>query len=154
MKQGHLSCSSHADDSPWLLLGWNGERVICLQLDFFFYEHYILRRDGRGTWSGSMTFTSKPFTRLPKTNSTALSYERRENLGGQLWRAEQSGSISCVGIDTRHVHTIVQARKCPNFGKACKPETPLGAPMVSSEGACAAYYHFSGMLEELETVQP
>ena len=32
---------------------------------------------------------------------------------------------------------------CPNFGTKCKPENPLGAPMVSSEGACAAYYHFS-----------
>lgn len=32
---------------------------------------------------------------------------------------------------------------CPNFGKACTPINPLGAPMVSSEGACAAYYHFS-----------
>ncbi len=32
---------------------------------------------------------------------------------------------------------------CPNFGTKCKPEHPLGAPMVSSEGACAAYYHFA-----------
>ncbi|MBK6979513.1 MAG: hydrogenase formation protein HypD [Cytophagaceae bacterium] len=31
---------------------------------------------------------------------------------------------------------------CPHFGKKCKPEHPLGAPMVSSEGACAAYYHY------------
>lgn len=31
---------------------------------------------------------------------------------------------------------------CPAFGKQCKPETPLGATMVSSEGACAAYYHY------------
>ncbi len=31
---------------------------------------------------------------------------------------------------------------CPAFGKACTPETPLGAPMVSSEGACAAYWAF------------
>lgn len=31
---------------------------------------------------------------------------------------------------------------CAHFGKKCKPERPLGAPMVSSEGACAAYYHF------------
>ncbi len=31
---------------------------------------------------------------------------------------------------------------CPAFGKACTPETPLGAPMVSSEGACAAYFAF------------
>lgn len=34
---------------------------------------------------------------------------------------------------------------CPNFGKACKPEHPIGAPMVSSEGACAAYYHYSNI---------
>jgi hydrogenase expression/formation protein HypD len=34
--------------------------------------------------------------------------------------------------------------QCTHFGKKCTPENPLGAPMVSSEGACAAYYHFSG----------
>ena len=33
--------------------------------------------------------------------------------------------------------------ECPAFGKTCNPSNPLGAPMVSSEGACAAYYHFS-----------
>lgn len=32
---------------------------------------------------------------------------------------------------------------CPAFGKHCNPEHPQGAPMVSSEGACAAYYHYS-----------
>jgi hydrogenase expression/formation protein HypD len=31
---------------------------------------------------------------------------------------------------------------CPHFSKACTPEHPMGAPMVSSEGACAAYYHY------------
>jgi hydrogenase expression/formation protein HypD len=31
---------------------------------------------------------------------------------------------------------------CPAFGVLCTPEKPLGAPMVSSEGACAAYYHY------------
>jgi hydrogenase expression/formation protein HypD len=31
---------------------------------------------------------------------------------------------------------------CPAFRKQCTPETPLGATMVSSEGACAAYYHY------------
>lgn len=36
--------------------------------------------------------------------------------------------------------------QCSQFGKACKPSNPLGAPMVSSEGACAAYYHFSNHL--------
>ncbi|MBC7967019.1 MAG: hydrogenase formation protein HypD, partial [Fuerstia sp.] len=31
---------------------------------------------------------------------------------------------------------------CPEFGKACTPDSPLGAPMVSSEGACAAYFRY------------
>lgn len=31
---------------------------------------------------------------------------------------------------------------CPEFGRGCTPETPLGAPMVSTEGACAAYFRY------------
>jgi hydrogenase expression/formation protein HypD len=37
---------------------------------------------------------------------------------------------------------IKKPNQCDQFGKTCKPANPLGAPMVSSEGACAAYYHF------------
>ncbi len=36
---------------------------------------------------------------------------------------------------------VKRPHECPAFGLACTPEHPLGAPMVSSEGACAAYYH-------------
>src|SRR6266851_1509427 len=32
--------------------------------------------------------------------------------------------------------------ECKVFGTACTPETPIGSCMVSSEGACAAYYNF------------
>jgi hydrogenase expression/formation protein HypD len=32
--------------------------------------------------------------------------------------------------------------ECPAFATRCTPETPLGAPMVSFEGACAAYYQY------------
>ncbi len=42
---------------------------------------------------------------------------------------------------------LKKPRQCPNFGIKCKPEHPLGAPMVSSEGACAAYYHYAGASE-------
>ncbi len=35
---------------------------------------------------------------------------------------------------------VKRPHDCPAFGTACTPEHPLGAPMVSSEGACAAYY--------------
>lgn len=34
--------------------------------------------------------------------------------------------------------------ECPAFGTRCTPEHPLGVTMVSSEGACAAYYHYRG----------
>ncbi|MCA6079200.1 hydrogenase formation protein HypD [Fulvivirga sedimenti] len=38
---------------------------------------------------------------------------------------------------------LMKPHECPQFGKACTPMHPMGAPMVSSEGACAAYYHYS-----------
>jgi hydrogenase expression/formation protein HypD len=41
--------------------------------------------------------------------------------------------------------------QCPAFGKECTPRTPLGATMVSSEGACAAYYHY-GRFRDAEPV--
>lgn len=47
---------------------------------------------------------------------------------------------------------IKKPHECPQFGKKCKPEMPLGAPMVSSEGACAAYYHFHQAVNDLTTV--
>jgi hydrogenase expression/formation protein HypD len=37
---------------------------------------------------------------------------------------------------------VIKPWECKVFGGACTPETPLGALMVSSEGACAAYYQF------------
>lgn len=35
--------------------------------------------------------------------------------------------------------------ECPAFGRQCTPDHPLGAPMVSGEGACAAYYRYRGV---------
>jgi hydrogenase expression/formation protein HypD len=37
---------------------------------------------------------------------------------------------------------LIKPHECAAFGKQCTPRSPLGAPMVSSEGACAAYYQF------------
>lgn len=37
---------------------------------------------------------------------------------------------------------LLKPLACPAFGKACTPDHPLGATMVSSEGACAAYYRY------------
>lgn len=43
---------------------------------------------------------------------------------------------------------IKKPHDCPAFGTTCSPQNPLGAPMVSSEGACAAYYNFAGLVPQ------
>ena len=40
---------------------------------------------------------------------------------------------------------LIRPAECPEFGKGCTPESPMGAPMVSAEGACAAYYRYRGL---------
>jgi hydrogenase expression/formation protein HypD len=40
---------------------------------------------------------------------------------------------------------VIKPWQCKVFGTACTPEKPLGALMVSSEGACAAYYQYGGI---------
>jgi hydrogenase expression/formation protein HypD len=37
---------------------------------------------------------------------------------------------------------VKKPHECPAFGTRCTPEFPLGATMVSNEGACAAYYRY------------
>ena len=45
---------------------------------------------------------------------------------------------------------LLKPWECRVFGTACTPATPIGTCMVSSEGACAAYYTF-GRLQEVIT---
>jgi hydrogenase expression/formation protein HypD len=54
-----------------------------------------------------------------------------------------SESTECIAGEV--LRGLKKPFECPQFGKKCKPTNPLGAPMVSSEGACAAYYHFSSV---------
>lgn len=57
--------------------------------------------------------------------------------------------FSVTGIDTQEstvcrsgevLQGFIKPNECAAFGKECTPRNPLGATMVSSEGACAAYY--------------
>lgn len=45
-------------------------------------------------------------------------------------------------ISGKILQGIKKPQQCSAFGKNCTPEHPLGAPMVSSEGACAAYFRY------------
>jgi len=65
-----------------------------------------------------------------------LDAEKRFGLAGHD-TAENTECLSGLVLQGR-----IKPAECPAFGKACSPEHPLGAPMVSSEGACAAYYRY------------
>ena len=50
---------------------------------------------------------------------------------------------SAVCIAGQVLQGLRKPHECPAFGRECVPERPLGATMVSSEGACAAYYRYA-----------
>ena len=49
---------------------------------------------------------------------------------------------SPICISGQVLQGLKKPKQCPAFGDLCTPEHPLGATMVSSEGACAAYFHY------------
>jgi hydrogenase expression/formation protein HypD len=51
-------------------------------------------------------------------------------------------SESALCISGQILQGLKKPHECPAFGKECTPDHPLGATMVSSEGACAAYHHY------------
>lgn len=56
--------------------------------------------------------------------------------------ASISANESPLCIAGQIMQGMAHPHDCSAFGSQCTPEQPLGAPMVSSEGACAAYYQF------------
>ncbi len=57
--------------------------------------------------------------------------------------AEIQTKESKICIAGQVLQGLKKPNQCPAFGTLCTPQSPLGAPMVSSEGACAAYYRFA-----------
>jgi len=68
--------------------------------------------------------------RFPETESKSLPVMR-----------SPTESTRCRGGDV--LTGLIKPTQCEAFGDACRPDSPLGAPMVSSEGACAAYYRYA-----------
>ena len=54
--------------------------------------------------------------------------------------AKLGSSGECISGEI--MRGVKKPHQCPAFGTRCTPEHPLGAPMVSSEGACAAYFRY------------
>ena len=67
---------------------------------------------------------------------TAFDAERKFGVAG-IRAEEPTECLSGLVLQGK-----IRPRECPAFGTRCTPEHPLGATMVSSEGACAAYYRY------------
>lgn len=65
--------------------------------------------------------------------------------GLTAYTAEESAE--CISGEI--MRGLKKPHQCPAFGTRCTPERPLGAPMVSSEGACAAYFRYRNVEKEM-----
>ncbi len=84
---------------------------------------------------------------IPKSGYK-LRYEYRDHDAERLFEVDDiETQESSLCISGQILKGLKKPHDCPAFGKACTPQTPLGATMVSSEGACAAYYAYGRHLE-------
>lgn len=65
-------------------------------------------------------------------------FDAERIFGVEDWHAEEPKEC----ISALVLQGLKKPLDCPAFGVRCTPMTPLGAPMVSAEGACAAYYQY------------
>jgi hydrogenase expression/formation protein HypD len=79
-----------------------------------------------------------------RASYAAFDAERRFAMPGT--RAMGTKSCECPAILRGQKKPV----DCALFATSCRPETPLGACMVSEEGACAAYYHYGRFREAAE----
>jgi hydrogenase expression/formation protein HypD len=79
-----------------------------------------------------------------------LRQEFRAHDAEQLFEVEAVRTQeSAVCISGEILRGLKKPHQCPAFGKECTPRTPLGATMVSAEGACAAYHAHGRHLETI-----
>jgi hydrogenase expression/formation protein HypD len=90
---------------------------------------------------------------IPKSG-LKLRYEYRDFDAERRFEVEDLETReSSLCISGQVLRGLKKPHECPAFGKSCTPRAPLGATMVSSEGACAAYYNYGRYLES-EKVNP
>jgi hydrogenase expression/formation protein HypD len=84
---------------------------------------------------------------IPKSGFR-LAHEYRAHDAERLFEVDAIDTCeSSLCISGRILRGLAKPCDCPAFGRQCTPQTPLGATMVSSEGACAAYYQYGRALE-------
>jgi hydrogenase expression/formation protein HypD len=84
---------------------------------------------------------------IPKSGFK-LRYEYRAHDAERIFEvADIETQESSLCISGQVLKGLKKPHDCPAFGKECTPQTPLGATMVSAEGACAAYHAYGRHLE-------
>ena len=79
---------------------------------------------------------------IPKSGYK-LSYEFREFDAERIFEvANIQTREPQICISGQVLRGLKKPHDCPAFGRQCTPQSPLGATMVSAEGACAAYYNY------------
>lgn len=87
---------------------------------------------------------------IPKSGYK-LSYAYRDFDAERLFEVENIRTREPeVCISGQVLKGLKKPNQCPAFGTQCTPQTPLGATMVSAEGACAAYYSYGRHLVSIE----
>jgi hydrogenase expression/formation protein HypD len=85
---------------------------------------------------------------IPKSGYK-LRYEFRKHDAERLFEVEEIDTEEpSVCISGLVLKGVKKPHDCPAFGKECTPHRPLGATMVSAEGACAAYYAYGRHLQQ------
>src|SRR5580704_12013467 len=85
---------------------------------------------------------------IPKSGYK-LRYELRDHDAERIFEvAEIDTKEPEICISGLVLRGVKKPHDCPAFGTLCTPERPLGATMVSAEGACAAYYAYGRHLEQ------
>ena len=86
---------------------------------------------------------------IPKSGYK-LRYEFREHDAERIFEvADIRTREPAICISGQVLKGVKKPNDCPAFGTQCTPQTPLGATMVSAEGACAAYYNYGRHLVAL-----
>lgn len=81
---------------------------------------------------------------IPRSGLSVRSVYATYDANRRFHLSRTFGSSNTECISGQIMRGVMKPHHCPAFGTRCTPEHPLGAPMVSSEGACAAYYRYRG----------
>lgn len=85
---------------------------------------------------------------IPKSGYK-LRWEYRDHDAERIFEVKEIDTQeSAICISGLILRGIKKPHDCPAFGTMCTPLTPLGATMVSAEGACAAYYAYGRHLDK------